>query len=237
MKLKIFTVCVLDCVLILPFAAINAAEQTKAVRLDYQEFEESVEPYKVTYTVTSDYIRIDDESDNSGYILFDIKENKIFSVSHFDKSILVIEEYPQADFKPDFKFDINYQAVDDAPKISGKTVYSYRVSAITSASSETCMDIQLVPGLLPEVATSLQSFQKIVSGQHVANLQETPEEFRTPCYLIDLVYNKGDYYSMGLPVAEWHSNGKMRQLLNFEETEVEARVFNLPAEYRQYSLQ
>jgi len=237
MKLKIFTVCVLNCLLILATAIVNAVELTKAVRLDYREFEESVEPYKVTYTVTSDFIRIDDESDNSGFIVFDIKQNKIFSVSHFDKSILVIAEYPVDDFKPDFKFDIEYQAIDDAPKISGKIVYSYRAKTITSVSSETCMDIQLVPGLLPEVTQSLQSFQKLISGQHVANLQKTPEEFRTPCYLIDLVYNKGDYYSMGLPVAEWHSNGKMRQLLNFEETEVDTSIFKIPGEYRQYSLQ
>jgi hypothetical protein len=182
-------------------------------------------------------LRIDDESDDSGFIVFDIKENTIFSISHLDKSILVIPKYNSINFKPDFKIDIEYKAIYDAPKISGKMVYNYRVKALTSVTSETCMDILLVPGLLPEVANSLQSFQKIISGQQVTNLEKTPEEFRTPCYLVDIVHNKGDYYSKGFPVMERHSNGKIRQLMNFEEADVDASIFSIPAEYRQYSLQ
>ncbi|MGB5641966.1 MAG: hypothetical protein WBO16_02625, partial [Gammaproteobacteria bacterium] len=98
-------------------------------------------------------------------------------------------------------------------------------------------DIQLVPGLLPQAADSLRAFQKIVSGQHVINLEKTPDEFRTPCYLVDQVYNKGDYYSKGFPIQEWHSNGRMRQLLDYKETEVDTSIFTIPEEYRQYSLQ
>jgi hypothetical protein len=98
------------------------------------------------------------------------------------------------------------------------------------------MDIQLVPGLLPEIAKTLQDFQKIVSSQQVIGLQRTPEEFRTPCYLIDQIYNKGDYYSKGLPVQEWHSNERQRQLINFERTEVDPSIFEIPPDYRQYSL-
>lgn len=234
MNTRFFACAWVLCVLITAPAPAVAAEQVSAVRLVYQELEEGVEPYKVTYTVADSYLRIDDESDESGFIVLDINANKIFSVSHFDKSILVIPEYNSADLKPDFKIDIEYKAIDDAPKISGKAVFSYRVKAL---NSEICMDIQLVPGLLPEVADTLQSFQKIISGQHVTNLDKTPVEFRTPCYLVDLVYNKGDYYDKGLPVMEWHSNGKTRQLMNFEEIEVDASIFTIPAEYRQYSLQ
>jgi len=98
------------------------------------------------------------------------------------------------------------------------------------------MDIQLVPGLLPEVTKSLQSFQKIISAQQVLNLEQTPEEFKTPCYLVDQVYNKGDYYRKGLPIQEWHSNEKRRQLMNFEDIEVDVSIFKIPQEYRQYSL-
>ena len=98
------------------------------------------------------------------------------------------------------------------------------------------MDIQLVPGLLPEVSKSLQSFQKIISAQQVNSLEKTLDEYQTPCYLVDQVYNKGDYYSKGLPVQEWHSNEKRRQLMNFEDAEVDAAIFEIPQEYRQFSL-
>jgi hypothetical protein len=98
------------------------------------------------------------------------------------------------------------------------------------------MNIQLVPGLLPAVSKSLQSFQKIISAKNINSLDKTPVEYQTPCYLVDQVYNKGDYYSKGLPVQEWHSNEKRRQLMNFEDAEVEASIFDIPDEYRQYSL-
>jgi len=237
MKTKFLELWILNCVFMLASAPAIAAEQVSAVKLVYQEFEENVEPYRVTYTVANKYLRIDDGSDNSGHIVFDIKANKIFSISHLDKSILVIPEHPAVEFKPDFNIDVVYKPMTGAPEISGKQVYNYRVKALIGVTSETCMDIQLVPELLPKVANALQSFQKIISGQHVSNLEKTPEEFRTPCYLVDLVYNKGDYYSKGLPVIEWHSNGKIRQLVNFEEAEIDASMFSIPAEYRQYSLQ
>lgn len=215
---------------------LGADESTNAVKLVYQEQEEGVDPYLVTFTVSSDYLRIDDDSDNSGYIVFDINKNKIYSVSHFDKSILVIPQYPEIKHDPDFDLNIEYQIIESAPTISGKQVYNYRVKAIVGDKSDTCMDIQLVPGLLPKVSKSLQSFQKVISGQQVNSLEKTPAEFQTPCYLVDQIYNKGDYYAKGLPIQEWHSNDKKRQLMNFEETEAGAEIFELPQEYRQYSL-
>jgi len=214
----------------------GANESKNAVKLVYQEQEEGVDPYVVTFTVSSDYLRIDDDSDNSGYIVFDIKQKRIYSVSHFDKSILVIAQYPETKHKPDFDIDIEYKPIESAPMIAGKRVYNYRVKAIAGDKSETCMDIQLVPGLLPEVSKSLQSFQKIISAQQVNSLEKTLDEYQTPCYLVDQVYNKGDYYSKGLPVQEWHSNEKRRQLMNFEDAEVDAAIFEIPQEYRQFSL-
>ena len=214
-----------------------ADESARGVTLVYQEYEQGVEPYRVTYTISDDYLRIDDASDESGFIVFDRKESKIFSVSHFDKSILVMDKSAPLEFDAEFKIDIEYKQIEDAPKVAGRSVYNFRVKATTETSSETCMDIQLVPGLLPQVVALLQSFQKTVSAQQVGNLGKIPEELRTPCYLIDQVYNTGAYYNKGLPIQEWHSNGRIRQLLSFEETEVDTSVFTVPADYRQFSLQ
>jgi hypothetical protein len=213
----------------------GASESKNAVKLIYQEQEEGVDPYLATFTVSGEHIRIDD-SDSSGYIVFDINKNTIYSVSHFDKSVLVIPQYPETKFNPDFEIEIEYQVLESAPMIAGNQIYNYRVNAIAGDKSDTCMDIQLVPGLLPEVSKSMQSFQKIISGQHANNLEKTPEEYQTPCYLVDQVYNKGEYYSKGLPIQEWHSNEKRRQLMNYEDAVVDASIFDIPDEYRQYSL-
>ena len=221
--------------LVLPFL-LNANERVDAKKLTYLEVEAGIEPYTVRYTVSDNFVRIDDESDPSGYIVFDVDKNKIFSVSHFDKSILVIPRYPAGEFKPEFKVEIEFDVLEDAPEISGNKVYQYRVKAVTSVTSETCMDVMLVPGLMPDIAKTLQAFQKIVSGQHAQSLERTPDEFRTPCYLVDQVHNQGDYFNKGFPIQEWHSNERKRQLLNFEDVKVEASIFDVPAEYRQYSL-
>jgi hypothetical protein len=216
--------------------AVSAAETVSGVELIYKEIEENTDPYTVTYKVTDNHIRIDDDSDSSGYIVYDIKANKIFSVSHYDKSILVIPEYPHEDYVPEFEVKVEYEALENAPKILQKQVYNYRVTAVTTMTNETCMDIQLVPGLLPDVAKSLQNFQKIVSSHQIIGLESTPDEFRTPCYLVDQIHNKGDYYSKGLPIQEWHSNERQRQLINFENREMDTAIFDIPADYRQYSL-
>ena len=73
---------------------VSLAESTKkGTRLVYLEREDGIEPYYVTYTVTSEFIRIDDTSDTSGYIIFNVLENRIYSISHYDQSILIIPEY------------------------------------------------------------------------------------------------------------------------------------------------
>ena len=207
-----------------------------AVRLTYMETEEGIDPYRVTYTVTERFIRIDDESDNSGFIIFDIGDNKIYSITHHNRTTLVIPKHTAEESKSDLEINIEYRALDNAPRISGKTVFNYTVKTDAGELDETCMDIQLVPGLLPEVARALQAFQQVVSANQVSKLENTPEEFRKPCFLVGLVYNAGEYYSKGLPIQEWYSNGRRRQLMNFENVRIEESIFDLPEEYRQMTL-
>jgi len=235
-RIRFFTIYIVYGACLLFSSSVNANDSVAAVKLIYQELEQGIEPYVLTYTVSSDYVKIEEKADTSGYIIYDIKANSIYSVNHYDQAILVIPEFPVKEYKPDFNVDIEYRHFKDAPSISGKEVFSYRVKAVTDKTSETCMEIQLVPGLLPDVAKSLQGFQRLMSGQQAFTLEHTPEEYRTPCYLVDQIYNTGEYYSKGLPIHEWHSNERMRQLLNYEEVKVDVSIFDIPDEYRQYSL-
>lgn len=236
MKTRLLEYALLSLLITAPGHYAIASNEIDAVMLVYQEVEQGVDPYVVNYIITDSHIRIEDTSDESGYIIYDIKHNRIRSVSHFDKTILLIPEYERVSYVPDYKLDIEYKLMDDAPKISGKSVYSYRVSAIKDNKSQLCMDIQLVPGLLPDEASSLQKFQALVSGQHALNLNKTPEEFLTPCYLTGLVFNEGDYYKKGLPIQEWHSNEKKRILIDYRAVKVAADIFETPIDYREYSI-
>lgn len=40
------------------------------------------------------------------------------------------------------------------------------------------MTIQLVPGLMPDAAGSMQEFQRLMSGLQALTLEQTPEDYR-----------------------------------------------------------
>jgi hypothetical protein len=212
--------------------------RTSATRLVYQEVEDGIEAFENQYLITDRYLRISDPDDDSGYILFDASDNKIYSVSHFDKSILVVPEYPLKQIHKDFRDDISFDKLQDAPLIDGRPVYSYRsgASPIGSSVTQLCTDIQLVPDLLPTVTKMLHRYMQVLSSQQQMNLEKTPAELRTPCFLQDQVFNTGEYYRKGLPVREWHSNGKQRLLLDFGKVEVDSALFTLPPDYRRFSI-
>ena len=213
-----------------------AEEKLSAYQLVYDEKEQGTDFYPVTYTITDNYIRVDDGNSESGFILFDIKAKEIYSVSHSDESILVIPSFSLSAAESAPQSVIHYELMAQAPKITGKQVYSYRVTADSASDAEACMDIKVAAGLLPEIAKKLKLYQSIIAGQQIKNIITTPEEYRTACYMIDQVYNQGLYYDKGLPVHEWHRNEKLRMLRDMGELEADAQIFKLPDGYRKFKV-
>ncbi len=213
----------------------HAAEKISAYELLYNEQETGTDIYPVRFTVTNRFIRIDDLSDDSGYILYDDSENKIYSVSHFDKAVLVIPAYKYE--KPDMQSKINkvYEPFLNAPKISDKAVYNYRVNSAADPE-DVCVDIQLVPDLLPGVTKILREYQKVIAGQQARSLKNTLEEYQTTCFIYNQVFNDGEYYLKGMPVQEWHSNGKKRILTSYKKKDISSKLFERSEDYREYSL-
>jgi len=223
---------------------IVTASEIPAHEIVYEEKEEGTDVYTVKYTVSDKLIRIDDseesDEDQNGFIIFDLKKETIYSISHFDKTILIIPKYSytkkekteEAKIKP----IITYKKLDDAPTITGKVVFNYKSMVATDAGMEVCMDIQLAENLLPSVIAKLKQYQTVVSSQQVKTINMTPEEYRTPCYLLDQVYNRGDYYDKGLPLHEWHSNNRVRILKSFDGVSVNKDIFLLPMHYKRFTL-
>ena len=215
------------------------ASTIPAYKIIYEEKEEGTDFYIVRYTVSENFIRIDDsaepDADASGFIIFDLKKLTIYSVSHFDKTILVIPDYKH-NATNKVKSDIIYEKLEDAPTIAGKAVFNYQVLAETDHGLDKCMELQIADGLLPEVTSKLKRYQSVVSAQQLKTLSSVPAEYQTPCYLIDQIYNKGDYYDKGLPLREWHSNNRVRMLSTFAEIDVDEEVFSLPEEYKKFTL-
>lgn len=205
-------------------------------KLSYQEREPGIDAYEVTMLVSERFLRIDESGENTGYIIYDDKIKTIFSVSHFDKKILVIKEQPLDITQLNIKPTVEYLQLSDAPTVSGKTLFNYRVFSGEGSEEETCTELQVAEGLLPEVAALLKKYQRVISGQQVKMLDNTIKEMQTPCYLIDQIYNEGLYYDKGLPIQEWHSNEKSKLLTGYKKVKVKATVFDLPADYSEFSI-
>jgi len=112
--------------LILLISALPMLAQATAYELVYKEEEPGIEAYISRTVVTDRYLRIDDLSDESGYILYDDKDKTVYSVSHLNSTILVIKR--QAFESPAISTSLvtTDEPLKDAPKIAGKTVNDFR---------------------------------------------------------------------------------------------------------------
>ena len=230
-------------VLLVLSAAISAQtkkEDLDVYKLSYIEREPGTDEYEVTMLISSRYIRVDEDGENSGFIVYDDKDKVIYSVSHHDQSVLVIKQHVFSIENLPVKPKIEYLPLADAPMVSGKAVFNYRVyvneNNSDGESEETCIEVQLVEDLLPEVRTILQNYQKVVSGQQVKMVDNKITDTQTACYYIDQIYNTGAYFEKGLPVQEWHSNDRSKILTGYSKLSVDPDKFKIPEEYRRFSI-
>lgn len=216
-------------------------KQTKEVyQLSYIEREPGTDEYEVTMLVSDRYIRIDEVGEESGYIVYDDKAKVIYSVAHQDKSVLVIKKHKFSEKNSPAKAKVEYLQLADAPQVSGKDIYNYRVFVNSgtgkNTEEETCTEIQLVEDLLPKVRGILQNYQKVVSGQQVKMTDNKITEIQTACFYADQIYNTGAYYKKGLPIQEWHSNDRSKILTTYDKIKIDPAKFKVPKSYRQFSV-
>jgi len=225
-------------------SALVAAEKEMAstvklqqvYELQYVEREPGVDDYNVTMLVSDRYIRLDEDGESSGFIIYDDEKNTIFSVSHHDKSILVIKEFDFSETDMPAEVEVEYLQLADAPKVSGNNIYNYRVFTKQKDTEETCMEIQLVENLLPDVARIMKNYQMVISGQQVKMTDNKISDMQTACFFADQIYNMGIYYDKGFPIQEWHSNERSRILSSYKKTDVDPDIFVIPDGYHQFSI-
>lgn len=211
----------------------SAGETIPAALLLFDEEEPGTGTYPVRYLVTDDHLRIDDNYDASDYVLLDRQTSTIYSVSHEYGNVMVINRQPAA--TPPDSLELTHEPVPDeqAPAISGRKPQQYRYLA----NGELCYQAVLVPGLLPAALAALAEYEHLLARQQVASLENTPVEFRTPCYLSRYIYATGRHLEQGLPVQVWDNSGFRRALVNFSASEDVARhLFSVPSDYREITI-
>ncbi len=205
-------------------------------KLQYLEREPGVDVYQVTMLVSDNKIRIEEAGENSGYIVYDDVTRKIYSVSHSEKSTLVIHHHKFDEKNSPAKINIEYQLLSDAPTVAGNKIFNYRVFTEDDDSETTCMNLQLAENLLPEVGVLLKNYQAVISGQQVKMTDNKITQEQTACFFADQIYNTGMYYDKGLPIQEWRSSERSKILQSFKKITVDKEIFNVPETYNQYSI-
>ncbi len=221
---------VLLLVLLLPLEAMAGMQ---VAWLMYQEREPGVDPYPVRILVSERFVRIDDGYAASDFVLFDRRARTVFSVSREEKSMLVIQDsvFDRQSGAPDIEISVTQPK--GAPKIAGRQVKEVEMRA----GGDLCLSASVVPGLLPDVSQALAEYQEVLAARQFRDLDKTPPELRTPCFLANYVYGNERHLQQGLPIREAITGGRMRVLMDYRaRRDVEETLFELPEGYRRLEL-
>lgn len=210
-------------------AAVEPATLTGSV-LVWQEQEPGIDPYQTRMLVTADYLRSDDGGDDGDYLLFDRRAGTLYTVSHGRAAVLVVRaDSLPADAGPRPEVQVDVETDPAAPAIGGRAVEEIRLHS----GGELCMRATVVPGLLPDAVAALREMRARLAARQYRDLYKTPEEFRTPCFLANYVYETDRALAAGLPIQEAVSGGVQRMLQDYRtEQTLSAPLFELPAGYR-----
>lgn len=213
--------------------AVACVSAPRATLLEFSEREGGGEPYVTRMLVTENHLRIDDGQGRDGFILLDRAARTIYSVTHADKSVLVIASR-KIDLTPPKRFEHSVDRDHEVyPAVAGRPVRRYTLST----NKQRCLEVFAADGLLPEALAALRDYQEVLAGEQAFAAARRPKEFQTDCVLADDVFVPARQLAFGFPVKRTDPTGRARDLTDYRTgVDVEPGLFELPAGYRRYSL-
>ena len=208
-------------------ATVNAGREGTV--LWYAEQEAGIEPYKVRYIVSRNFMRTDEGDDDGGFVLFDRIGRQVYSVVPENRTILHIDGkggVPQA--PPQLSIEIKRSVDEKAPEVAGKMPVTLELIA----NQALCYSAIIIPGYLEQARAALQEFAQALSIQQSRTLALTPQEYQTPCFLSQYIYATDFHLQQGIPLVDWSEQGHRRELFDYETgVELDEGLFELPQEY------
>jgi hypothetical protein len=197
------------------------------VMLMFQQQEPGIAPYTTRMIITRRFLRIDDGPGSQDFALLDRAKKIIYSVAHSNQAILVIRNRRVTGDSPiPIAMDARRINHPDAPAIGGKQPVEYALLV----NGKTCSHVVAVPGLLPDALAALREFQRVLAGQHAADLPKTPADMLDPCFVAQHIFAPVRELQYGFPIRQWDGNGKKRDLVNYDvKFKVDPTLFKLPA--------
>lgn len=208
----------------------DSAEPRGTLMLMFQEQEPGLDAYPTRILVNDEYVRLDDGGDGSDYVLLDREMQTVYSVSHVNRTVLVVHSKPVSGEPPmAITMDAQRSEHPDAPEIEGKRPVQYSLLV----NQETCSQVMVVPDFLEQGAEGLREFRRALAGQHAENLPKTPVDMLDPCFVAYHVYAPVRHLQYGFPVQQWDRDGNSRALMSYEhDFEVDPVLFTVPEQYR-----
>jgi len=201
--------------------------------LSYEEREAGTDSYIVRVFVSPGYVRFDDGYAASDFALLDRRSRTVFSVSHEDRSILVIENQPNdVTLSPVIKLTETRAPDTEAPAIAGQQP----VHINYFANGNLCFQAVTLPDVMGDAVAGMAEYAEVLAERQLNNMESVPESMQTPCFLSRYVHAPARQYRDGLPVQEWDDSGYFRTLTDFSENEtVPVELFELPNAYERFS--
>ena len=215
------------------FTLVPAAQavdgMVSATVLWYLEQEPGIDPYRVRYIVTKDFLRTDEGLDNEDFLLFDRQKNVIYSVLPEDRRVLQINgDGDIAAVPPELTVQIKKSVDAKTPKVGGQVPVKLELLAGNSL----CQSAMVAPGFIDDERRAFQEFSRAVAVQQARTVNNTPSELRTPCFLAHYLHVNDFHLAEGMLLAEWSPDGKRRELVGVEEhVAVPVSLFVVPEDF------
>lgn len=214
--------------------ADDPAAPRGTLMLMFEEQEEGGDPYQTRVLVNDEFVRLDEGGDGTDFVLLNRQMQTIYSVSHANRTVLVVHSKPLNGEPPlPLRMDARRAEHPDAPAIEDKQPVEYSLLV----NDETCSRVMVVPDFLEQGVEGLREFRRVLAGQHAENLPKTPVEMLDPCFVAYHVYAPVRHLQYGFPLRQWDRDGNTRTLVNYQrEFESAADAFSLPESYQRMGM-
>lgn len=197
------------------------------VALFYTENEPGFEPNNVAFLVTRDFMRIDDRSQGSDYILFDRRKREIYNVIQSTKTVTVISAQPvtvQSPVPIEYTWDKQESgAVTRGDSNSQGYYYKVRVNGAE------CFNAVVAEGFLPDAVAAFTEFRQVLAGEHARSIGSNTDA----CDLAINIFYPTRHLEFGFPVREWDTRGYSRFLRDIQRNVIpEENALSLPKDFK-----
>ena len=227
-------VCLLLVLLLVPsLGSCRRPDTQQAVVLSFSEQEPGLAPYATRMIVTPQYLRIDDGDGTQDFVLFDRRQQTIFSTNSLDKRVLVIAQREVTLTSPVLRHR-QQRDVAAYPAVGGKTVVHYQYFT----NDQLCLDVFHAVGLLPLATQALVEYYQVLAGEQASALNADSLPLHSACDLANNVFSPLRHLEAGFPIRYQDMRGVRRELTDYREgVTIDPAWFVLPQDYEVFTTQ